>query len=114
MPDPGALEIILGELTDALAPIVTAANEDPKPAGLIRLAMEVGVDLSAMTQAQGTAFATSVGGIYSDLTSLIEDPDGFAAHIPEALEHVRSLTDAMAGLDLILPAPADIARKLFD
>ncbi len=76
--------------------------------------MEVGVDLSAMTQAQGTAFATSVGGIYSDLTSLIEDPDGFAAHIPEALEHVRSLTDAMAGLDLILPAPADIARKLFD
>src|SRR5947207_9375996 len=112
MADKGALEVVLGELTTALAPIVIAAEGQPQPDGLIRLALEIGVDLSMLSPAQGTAFATSVSGVYNDLTTLIENPDGFAEHIPEALDHIGSLATAIDGLDQILPQPADLTRKL--
>ena len=92
MADKGALEVVLGELTTALAPIVIAAEGQPQPDGLIRLALEIGVDLSMLSPAQGTAFATSVSGVYNDLTTLIENPDGFAEHIPEALDHIEKGT----------------------
>lgn len=115
MAEHGALEIAISELTYALAPLIGAAQEQPAGSGLVQLALEVGVDLGpAMTPAEAGAFANAAVGIYNDLLLLVDDPDGFVEHIPEALDHLIAFTSAIDDLDLLLPAPQDLTRKLFD
>jgi len=115
MAERGALEILLAELTYALTPLVKAAQEQPAGSGLVRLALEVGVDLGpSMTPEKAGSFAETVGVIYDYLLNLVENPDGFAEHIQDALDHVIAFTDAIDDLDLLLPAPQGLARKLFD
>ena len=61
---PAAFEILLTELTDALRPLVYAAEEEPVGSGLVRLALEAGYDL----EGAGTADVVGNKTTKADLT----------------------------------------------
>src|SRR5438034_586257 len=115
MADPAALETIIGKITDALRPLVDAAQEDPGGSGIIALALELGVDLSgALTPAQAATFASAIKNAYDTILSVVDDPSGFADKIPQALQAIKDFKTVIDTLDKLLAHPADLAFKLFN
>ena len=112
---PAAFETLLIELTEALRPLVYAAEEDPVGSGLTQLALETGYDLGGLLSEQSAAeFVTAVSTAHGALRTLVSDPAGFVEQLPEVVEQVGKLSDELETLNELLPAGADLAARLVD
>lgn len=115
MAERGVLEIVLGELVEAMRPLVNAAEESPPGSGLVRLGREVGVDLStALTSTQATAFKTAVTTAFAPMASITTDPVGFAAKVPDVVEDLADFVETTKTLDTVLATASDLSERLFN
>jgi hypothetical protein len=115
MAEPGGLELLFGAVTEALAPLVEAANVTPPGSGVVSLARELGIDLSSLDAATWQEFAQAICSAIDDLEVLVDgSEDGSPLAILGGPEHIRRFVSAIEALDAALPAPANLGARMFD
>lgn len=108
-------EAVLTELVTAVRPLVDAVEENPDGSGIVRLALEVGLDINGrLSQQQIQDFTNLVRTTYTALRIAIDNPQGLVSELPQIVQNSKRFVEIVEDLDNILPPGEDLGTRIFN